>query len=83
MDRDAILEYARRNRTLVAEAKTAFWQDGKRGRSAADILTTGDQLLRHVQALRPGWPSEADRAADVASHQRVAEALHAASRRVR
>lgn len=83
VDRRAILEFARRDWALVADAKTEFWRSGKSGRSATDLLATGDQLLRHVQAMRPGWPSEAERTADVAVHQRVAETLHAVGRRVR
>ena len=83
VDRADVLAFARRDWARVAEMKDTFWRHRKRGRSAAEILALGDQLRRHAQALRPDWPSSADRTADLAVHRRVAEALHAAGRRPR
>lgn len=83
VDRKGILEFARRDWALIAGAKAAFWRNRKRECSAAEILATGDQLRRHVRAVRPEWPSLAERAADLAVHARVAEALHAAGCRRR
>ncbi len=83
MDRTAILEFVRRDWALVAEAKSTFWRNRKSGRSAAEILAMGDQLRRHAQAVRPDWPTEAERVADLEVHARVAEALHAVGRRPR
>lgn len=77
VDRHAILEFARRDWSQVADAKAAFWRSRKSGRSPAEILASGDDLRRHAQAMKPGWPTEADRLADLAVHQRVAEALRA------
>ena len=83
MDRRALLEFARRDWSLVANAKTAFWRARKSGQSAAEILAIGDQWRRHAQAVRPDWPTEAERVADLEVHVRVAEALHAVGRRPR
>jgi hypothetical protein len=83
MDREAILAFVRRDWAMVAESKTRYWLDRKRGLSAADILAIGDQLRRHALAVRADWPTEADRAADLAVHERVAEALRAVSSRPR
>jgi hypothetical protein len=81
--RDDILAFANRDWAQVAEAKSEFWRDQKRGLSAAEVLALGDQLRRHVQAVRPDWPSAADRAEDLAVHSRVAEALRAVAIRPR
>ncbi len=83
MDRHAILAFARRDWSMVADAKTRHWIDRKRDRSAADLLAVGDQLRRYACAVRPDWPTDAERAADLAVHARVTEALRAVSSRPR
>ena len=80
MEREAIRQFVCRDWSQVAEAKTRSWLDSKRGRSLADVLITGDQLRRYAQSMRPDWPSAAERDADLATHRRVAEALHATGR---
>jgi hypothetical protein len=77
VDRDDILAFARRDWSQLAEAKTGFWREQKRNRSPAELLAIGDQLRRHVQSVRPEWPSDGERADDLAVHLRVAEALRA------
>ncbi|HUE85849.1 MAG TPA: hypothetical protein VMO26_07190 [Vicinamibacterales bacterium] len=77
MDRDAILEFARRDWSRLDEAKTKFWTRRKRDRCVADLLAMGDELRRHARMLRPDWPGADDRASDRAVHDRVAEALRA------
>jgi hypothetical protein len=83
MDRDAILAFARRDWAMIAEAKTRYWMERKRDLSAAGLLSVGDQLRRHALAVRPDWPTDADRAADLAVHERVTEALRAVPARSR
>lgn len=83
VERDTILAFARRDWARVADAKDAFWLERKRSRPAEEILAVGDQLRLHARTMRPDWPTEAERAADLAVHRRVAEALHAAGRRTR
>lgn len=63
--------------------RRTFWLNRKRASSPAELLTLGDQLLRHARTMRPDWPGEAERAADLAVHQRVAEALRAPVNRLR
>lgn len=77
VDRDDILAFARRDWSQVAAAKAGFWRDQKRELSALEMLALGDELRLHAQRVRPDWPTEADRAADLAVHHRVAEALRA------
>jgi hypothetical protein len=83
VDRDAILAFARRDWSLVAEAKTEFWREQKRDLSAAELLAIGERLRRHAQTVRPEWPSASERAEDLAVHHRVAEALRAVAIRPR
>ena len=77
VDPDNIRAFAGRDWAQVAEAKAAFWRDRKQELTAAEMLALGDQLRRHAQAVRPDWPSEDERAEDLAVHHRVAEALRA------
>ncbi|HUR33275.1 MAG TPA: hypothetical protein VM032_05735, partial [Vicinamibacterales bacterium] len=65
MDRKFLLEFAGRDWARVADAKAEFWLNRKRGSSPAEALAIGDQLLRHAQSVRPDWPGEAERAADL------------------
>jgi len=83
VNRQDLLAFAHRDWSLVAEAKAEFWQDCKRHRTPDDILAIGEQLRQHVRAVRPDWPSESERAADLAVHLRVTEALRAVSPRSR
>jgi hypothetical protein len=43
--------------------------------SAAERLRISDELRRSAARMNPGWPSAAERDADLASHIRVAELL--------
>jgi len=83
VDRKDVLEFARRDWARVADAKKDVWLSRKRLSSPADLLVMADQLRRHARAMKPDWPSKAERAADLAVHQRVAEALRAAGSRLR
>jgi hypothetical protein len=83
LDRDDILAFARRNRSLVAEAKTAFWIGCTNSLSPAAVLALGDEVRRHASGIHPDWPDEPERAADLAVHRRVTEALGAVSARSR
>lgn len=76
---DEIRAFAGREWRLVEESKRRYWSERKRALSPAEALAIGEGLRRHVRALRPDWPSSAERAADLETHARVAEYL----RRVR
>ena len=68
---------------MVAESKTRYWLERKRTLSAAELLAIGDQLRRHALAVRPDRPTEAERSADLATHERVTGALRAVPARHR
>jgi hypothetical protein len=64
----------------IAEPHADHWKTW----SADESLRISDELRRSAQLLRPGWPSAAEREADLASHTRVAEIfrrIHAKQKR--
>lgn len=75
MTRDDIRQFVNRDWTRIAAAKARTWQAGKQ--TPAGDLRAGDELRRHVAALRPDWPDPGDRADDLRTHLRVSEALGA------
>lgn len=79
MTREEILAFARRDWAALADAKSEYWVERKRSMTAADALAVGEALRQHVHELRPDWPDASERAADMAVHLRVSEALHAVS----
>lgn len=67
--------FAQRDWVMLARAKSAHWAKVKRESGAGEALRTGDELRRHAQSIRPGWPTREDRRLDIATHARVAAAL--------
>lgn len=55
--------------------KQRRWVEQKSRMTAAEALAIGDELRRHAMEVLKGWPSEADRQADLAVHIRVSESL--------
>jgi hypothetical protein len=81
--KEDLIAFARRDWKAVAESKRRRWAAQKSHMTAGDALRLGDELRRHVSSLKPGWPSEADRADDIAVHIRVAESLRSVGKRGR
>jgi len=77
MTREDIRAFARRDWATVAEAKARFWAERKWAMTASDALATAEMLRQHARRLRPDWPSPDERAADLAHHVRLSEALRA------
>jgi hypothetical protein len=75
--------FARRDWQALADAKAAHWSDLKRALGAGESVRIGDELRRHVLAQHPGWPSDEERALDLETHVRVADALHLVAKRRR
>ncbi len=80
MSHEDFVRFARRDWAAVAEAKERQWLRQKRSTPPADALQLIDVMRRHAQAMQPAWPSWAEREADIATHQRVGEALRAVTR---
>jgi hypothetical protein len=75
MRKEDLVAYAGRDWAAVAALKRRTWAELKRGMTPGDALALADELRRHAQALRPDWPTEEDRRADLAVHARVSESL--------
>jgi hypothetical protein len=74
--RKDLLDFARRDHELVESWKVAYWADFGRVQGPTALMAIADGLRRHVMAIRPDWPTEADRRADLEAHARVSGALH-------
>jgi hypothetical protein len=79
MHPDHLRAFALRPWAEIEEAKSRYWIARKAELSPAEALAVAEALRVHARALRPDWPSPAERAADLEAHARVAADL----RRVR
>ena len=66
---------ARRRWDLVERLEAEHWVAEKRRMSPLDALRLADGLRAHASRLRPCWPSERERAEDLALHDLVARKL--------
>ena len=73
MRKEDLIAFARRDWAAVEERKRAHWASEQL--TPEEWLRIGDDLRRHVAALRPDWPSADERQTDLATHIRVAESL--------
>ncbi len=53
----------------------SHWNEVRARGGARAALEVAARLNAHVRALRPDWPSAAERQADLAHHQRMLDAL--------
>ena len=72
--------YMSRDWDAVRVAKDRYWGERIRRLGAAEGLRVGEELRRQVLAMHPGWPSPADREADLAHHVRLGELLRRVGR---
>jgi hypothetical protein len=79
MRSEDVRAYLSRDWAALAELKEQAWLEQRRRRGIPGALEIADELRRQVRGLRPAWPSDEERAEDLAVHVRVAEWL----RRVR
>jgi len=70
-----IRDYVERDWGLVREHKDRYWSERKRSLTPAAALGIGDGLREHARNLRPEWPDEAEREADLRVHARVSGSL--------
>ena len=79
MKREDIRAFAGRDWAAIADAKAAFWAERKWSMTAAEALAIAEMLRQHALQVKPGWPDAEERAADLALHVRISEALRAVS----
>jgi hypothetical protein len=77
---DEVRTFARRDWGAIAAAKNEAWLALRRARGIDGALAQADELRRQAREMRPDWPSEEERAEDLAAHNRVSEALRRAGR---
>jgi hypothetical protein len=77
MNRADVQGFMDRDWTAIEEMKARFWIEDDHRLTAAQALALGDNLRRYAQSVRPDWPDPDDRAADLAVHLRLTEALRA------
>jgi hypothetical protein len=85
MDRDAVRAFARRNREAVDESRRQHWARLYRERGAEAAWEAALGLRQRMSAVRPDWPTDEDRRADLAHHvdlkRKLDRAAHALARR--
>ena len=69
-----------RDWAAVAAAKDAAWLEVRRTDGIPGALRIADALREQVVSLHPHWPSDEERADDLSTHARVAEAMRRAGR---
>jgi hypothetical protein len=70
-----ITRFAGRDWEAIDASKTASWLEERRRRGVRWCFEVADGLRRQVARQQPGWPTAADRRADLETHVRVGEAL--------
>jgi hypothetical protein len=78
VERDAIRAFARRDWRLVEAAKHGYWTERLRREGPEALLRAVEGLRRTLRSVRPGWPSEEERALDLAHHIELKRRLDAA-----
>ena len=74
-----LIDFAQRDWSAIAEIKADHWLERKQRFGREEAFRVADDLRQYVASVRPDWPDEAERTADLASHVAVGENL----RRVR
>jgi hypothetical protein len=80
MDPAHLRAFARRARVEVEREKRAYWARQHRERTYRATLDASYALYEHVRRIRPDFPTERDRAEDLAHHVALKRLLDRASR---
>ena len=75
MDPRYTRNFLERDWQAVERLKADFWIERKAAMTPGDAIQLAEELRQYVKNVRPGWPSLAERDADLATHTRVSEAL--------
>lgn len=78
-DLAALRDFVERDWGAAERDEDRWWREHEREHGSDAGFLVGAGLRRHVLAARPDWPSEQERAEDLATHLRVIDVL----RRVR
>ncbi len=75
----ALEEFVNRSWSEMEGLKHTYWRDTRL--EPSKLIRIADELRSYCRAVRPDWPSEHDRRADVESHARVAQLYLSIGRR--
>ena len=64
----------------VERLEREYWAHRRRDEGSSATFRASGALLEHVRRLRPDWPGEAERAADLAHHLAWRQLLEKAAR---
>lgn len=59
----------------MERSKARYWVDARRRMTPLEAFRVADDMRRHVELLRPDWPTPEERAEDWATHARVSAML--------
>jgi len=76
---DDLRAYARRPWRLLAELDLDHWARELAARGPLATLEASQALWVHMRSVRPDWPTETDRRADLADHVALKQAIGRAS----
>ena len=80
VDATSIRRFVDRPWELLRAAKRRYWADEVTGRGAESSLRASRALWLHMRRVRPDWPSDPERAADLAHHLELKGCLDQAAR---
>ncbi len=75
MNPSQVKAYLDRDWPLVRDLKHRYWADRKGRLSAEEALGIAENLRLLARALRPDWPDDRQREADLRTHLQVSECL--------
>lgn len=75
MNRDDVRAYARRPWHLGTSRERDHWARERAERGPLATFEAAQALLIHMRRVRPDWPTEVDRQADLADHLALKRAL--------
>ena len=79
MDAETIKSFVRRDRSAVEALKQRHWARQYRERGAEATFRAGQLLREYACRVRPDWPTERDRAEDLAHHIELKRQLDGAA----
>jgi hypothetical protein len=77
---DDVRAYAQRAWHVLTELEHAHWARELSEHGPLSTLEASQALWTHMRRVRPDWPTEADRRADLAHHVVVKQAMDRAAR---
>ena len=75
MDRKQLASFVDRDWALVESEEAAYWVATKARLPPGELFAIVERFRSEIRELRPDWPSEAERAADLDAHVELSRRL--------